>query len=104
VTRLPACSSFRHFAAAQIEVEDERFAGRLERAVDLVGAVAIVSASWLEVLTMASVSSCERPTIMSTIASDFSEKFIGDAVEPRRHHVFETAAISEQIPRRCGRS
>ena len=36
--------------------------------------VAIVSASSLEVLTMASVSSCERPTIMSTMASDFSEK------------------------------
>ena len=36
--------------------------------------VAMVSASWLDVLTMVSVSSCERPTIRSTTASDFSEK------------------------------
>ncbi len=36
--------------------------------------VAIVSASWLEVSMMASVSSCERPIIRSTTASDLSEK------------------------------
>ena len=36
--------------------------------------VAMVSAIWLDVLTIASVSSCERPTMVSTIASDFSEK------------------------------
>ena len=36
--------------------------------------VAIVSASWFEVSTMASVSSWDRPIIRSTTASDFSEK------------------------------
>ena len=57
--------------------------------------VVIVSASWLDVLTIASVSSCERPTIMSTIASDFSEK---PSVTPSSRDVIMSSrprAISE---------
>ena len=39
VMRVPACSSLvGHFAAAQIQIEDERLARCLQRAVDLLGA------------------------------------------------------------------
>ena len=63
--------------------------------------IAMVSASWLDVSMMASLSSWarpetrsatswERPIIRSTIASDFSEKPSVNSFEPRRHHVFES--------------
>jgi len=81
--------------------------------------VAIISASWLDVsmtrsvsswdrvltrsvsswerLTIVSTISWERPCIMSTTASDFSEKPLGDVIEPRRHHVFEAARDLDEI-------
>ena len=51
--------------------------------------VAIVSASWLEVSTMASVSSCDASDHQIDDGERFLGEDFGDPVESRGHHVFE---------------
>ena len=85
-------------AAAQVEVEDDRFTGGLESGVDLVGArgdrlrelARCIDDRVGEFLGRKSAI-LRAPDHVSTIAERFLRKALGDAVEPRRHHVFQTA-------------
>ena len=103
VMRLPVCSSFVTTSPPR------RLRSRMSDSPDAFSVlltssarVAIVSARRLDVSMMfsvrscarvvkLSVSSCERPTHHVEDRQRFFREAFGDAIEPRRHHVFQAA-------------
>ena len=82
----------RHFAAAQIEIDDERFARRFERAVDLFGA----DRDRLRQLVRGFDDGFGQFLRSSDHEVDDGERFLGerfgDPVEPGGHHIFEAGS------------
>ena len=105
VMRAPACSSFVTTSPPR------RLRSRMSNSPDALSVlltssarVAIVSASWLEVSMMGVGQLLRAPDHHVDDRQRLLREAFGDAVEPRRHHVFEAARRSRRIPRRCDRS